>query len=119
NELAVGLQLVAWGGRRVRPPQGPGVEGGGRLGDDEERHVGVLEAAVLGALTPAGAGPGRFEAPHVVLAGDGVELASELGHPEAAQHGVGLEAVLAGPTHGNVALVAGGDAVMRTAHRPP
>ena len=71
------------------PPSGrsrPGV-----CDDDQEAHAGVLDAAELGALAPVGARRLGREAQHVVLAGDHVDLAGQLRHPEAVDHVVGVE----------------------------
>ena len=97
----------------------PPVEGSGRLRDDEEAHVGVLHAAVLGALAEVRAGAGGAEAPDVVLAGDGIDLSAELGHPEAVDHVVGVDADLDGPPDGNMDLVCRREPLCGVAHLPP
>src|SRR5207249_8491132 len=68
---------------RRRPALGvePGLEGGRVVGDDVERHVRVLDAAELGALPAVDAGPVGLEPEGVLLAGDEVHLALQLGHP--------------------------------------
>ena len=53
-----------------------------RCDDDPDQHVGVLGAAVLGALAEIGAGLGRLE-PHVFSRWDQIGFAGQPGHPEA------------------------------------
>src|SRR5581483_9315033 len=61
----------------------PGVERAGRLGDDDEAHQRVLQAAELGALAAIGAGLVGAQ-PHAVDApGNDIGLAGQMRHPEA------------------------------------
>ena len=57
-----------------------------RLGDDEDAHMGVLEAAELGALAAVDARPVGDEPDVVLLAGDQVLLAHEVRDPEGVDH---------------------------------
>ena len=76
----------------------------------------MLQAAVLGALAPVGAGRVHGEAQHVVLARDGVDLPGQLRHPERVDHVVGVEADLDRPPDRHVDLVGRLEAVV-IAHR--
>ena len=79
----------------------------------------MFEPAVLRTLTPERPFLGGLHLPHVVLAGDHVDLATELRHPEAVNDVVGVDTDLEGPAHGDVYLVGGGEVQVGVLHRPP
>ena len=71
--------------------ESPGLELGFRLHDDPQQHVGVLRAAVLGALADVDARLVGLH-PEVVLAvRNQVGLPRELGNPEAVDHVLALQ----------------------------
>ncbi|HET7055898.1 MAG TPA: hypothetical protein VFI12_05510, partial [Thermomicrobiales bacterium] len=76
--------------RRLRRPlrllREPRPEPHGRLDEDEQAHVRVLEAAELAAAAAVDADPVGVEEDPVALARDRVDLAVQLGHPEAVDH---------------------------------
>jgi len=81
-EAVAGVGIVGRGSGSALRLQ-PLLELRRRLGDDEQRHVGVLQAAELRALAAIGAGPVGAHRQRVRLPWDEVHLAGEIGHPEA------------------------------------
>src|SRR5690242_19572977 len=69
-----GLRL--WRRRPLQLAVPPGLELRRRLGNDGERHMGVLKSTVFAALAAIGAGPIRLDPRVVLLAGDQVGLAA-------------------------------------------
>ena len=76
--------LCGW--RRLALLVEPGMEFLGGLGDDIERHVGVLCAAELGALAAPRARLVHLQSDRCLIAGHQVALALEIGRPEAVNH---------------------------------
>src|SRR4051794_32549273 len=86
--------------------------------NDLERHVRVLETAVLRALTAVATGFACFD-PHVVrLPGNEVGLRCELRHPEAVDH-VGGHEKQPDRTSGRYVDLVRGDGAVRVARFPP
>src|SRR6516165_8651954 len=84
----------------------PGLEVARGLDDDPEEHVGVLGAAILGALAEVQAGAVSLE-PHAIGATrDQVGLAAQPGYPEAVAHVRGLQGQV---DRAGYALLAGRD----------
>src|SRR4029079_14049040 len=79
------------------------------LGDDEERHVPVLDAAELGALSAVRAGLARVAHDSVLLARDQGDLAGQTRHPEAVDHVLAADPHLDWHSDRDVDLVRGAD----------
>src|SRR5579884_2636965 len=84
NELnpPLGFERRLRGGGAFQLVRPPSVELLLRLRDDGERHVGVLQAAIFGALAAIETGPVGFDPGLVLLARDQIHLARQLRHPE-------------------------------------
>ena len=105
--------------RRLELRRHPGVELLAGLSDDEESHVGVLEAAELGALSAVDAGLIGLQHQGVGGLWEEVELAVQLRHPEAVDDVGRREPQLDGLADGDVQLVGHRDAVFRIGGGPP
>src|SRR5437899_1255892 len=86
------LRMPAAGGGWGLLEPDPRLPGLGSVDDHAQAHVGVRDAAELGALAEVFAGRLRREREPVESPGDHVALAAELRHPEAMDHVGPLEA---------------------------
>ena len=86
---------------------------------DDERHLGVLNSAIFGALAAVDADLLGHEDDIVLPAGDEVLLAGEARHPEAVDHVVRVEPDPDRHAYRQVQFVGGGDAEIRVAELPP
>ncbi len=105
-------------GRRLLEPD-PRLPGLGVVDDHAQAHVGVRDAAELGALAEVLAGRLRREREPVESPGDHVALAAELRHPEAMDHVGPLEPERRRPAERQVQLVGGHDVERGIAELPP
>src|SRR5205823_12336503 len=97
----------------------PGGELIGRLGDDVDGHVGVLQAAELRALAAVGAGFVGFDPERVCLARNDVDFTVELRHPEAVDDVRRGDAHLHRTPGREVYLVGSGGVVAGVTNLPP
>src|SRR6266487_2758107 len=72
-------------------PLEPRVELLARLGNNEERHVRVLQSAKLRTLAAIHAGSVRFDRDACRVTGSEIALAAQIGYPEAVNHVVASE----------------------------
>ena len=97
----------------------PAVEVLARLGDHQQAHVGVLQTAELGALAAIDAGLVGLDHEDVRTVRQGVELAVQVGDPEAVDDVGRQQPQLDLFTDGNVDLVGHGDPLVPILRRPP
>jgi hypothetical protein len=106
NSLLAALRRLA--GRRAgrRPLAGePDLVLGGRLGDQLEPHVGVLDSAEFRAGPLVDSGPVRLQPDPIDLSGNQIDLAMELGHPERVDDVARLQFQVHRSSHRDVDLV--------------
>src|SRR3954463_16526778 len=110
--LAPASQLGGWGESGVSLRGKPAGKAVGTLGNNQEAHLGMLLAAVLGALAAVDAGGVGLQPKAVVLAWYQVSLLAYGGRPKAVNHVSGEKLQRNRPSHRDVELIGRGEPVL-------